>query len=735
MTPYGDIDAFIIVDKESDVARVKHAMEGWYNLFFRIFDHIKDGKPINQLYFDPIGINPAKLCGTVSQIIEDVKEFGDPSKVNSLFSARVVYSNPNDPKNPKNAYRNLIEELRKDKQLYPGQLARTQYYYNEAVNGFSGSRSAQKINLKRDILRPLDFILMGLREEFGLFDDNGEHVLYTRTLRDLHNKGDLSTFAYEIFLNTYQIALTLRNRKHFEARGEDDDIQVDDHVKKIIGATALLRGLTAQRNANLTNGTCKFGSPFYINLADPAFKDSMFSQVDIDFSLAEFVGDIANHYKKSVKQEDNGEYYQTVANWLLAVEQIKKIDKDNPAVGAIKDIIDEVGDFCLNLRVLDTREAQLFSNFVSSLLNLSNNPSTHSHENYRQCLQAIKHLLNSGSNHELIKKLENLLASSPSDAYTNAISKIEGYIQSKSEHGDVLTSIRDKVNELKTRHSKRQENIAVVIRSLTTICEHVINHIESDTVDKNQLHNIYEILNCFPYLGSAFEDKAQALFVLAENAVKHNTPANEVKYLSVFNESETAASLQQQPIPANLQGLASTNLTDSESGEKQQRVDKNYPPNTSNANDGELTSPSVSRKIEFINGLKDRLGLRKAAARQNKPSTVVEPELFKNKEDKLKFYQEHYKGHYHSNWARVFSKMDAYTKVLAMEKLIDHLSGITTEVFTKLDISALSESTLGVYVNSYQDVWPNTFKVAKSNGHDERRESLIESLPFLGKHF
>ncbi|CAM2814059.1 DrrA [Legionella pneumophila subsp. pneumophila] len=67
-TEYSDLDAFVIVKNDEDIKKVKPVFDALNNLCQRIFT------ASNQIYPDPIGINPSRLIGTPDDLFGMLKD-------------------------------------------------------------------------------------------------------------------------------------------------------------------------------------------------------------------------------------------------------------------------------------------------------------------------------------------------------------------------------------------------------------------------------------------------------------------------------------------------------------------------------------------------------------------------------------------------------------------------------------------------------------------------------------
>lgn len=170
-TEFSDLDAFVLLEHDEDVDKVKPIFVALNNLCQRIFSSSR------MLFPDPIGINPSKLIGTPDSLFSQLKEgeFADSEFITiALFTGQPILPRYE-----------LGEELRSKIILDPdlSSFCTAKKLYDKAINDFvAPPKSAERISIKTHIIRPLDFILMGLREEFNLYSSDGSHLSAPGTL-------------------------------------------------------------------------------------------------------------------------------------------------------------------------------------------------------------------------------------------------------------------------------------------------------------------------------------------------------------------------------------------------------------------------------------------------------------------------------------------------------------------------------------------------------------------------
>ena len=240
-TEYSDLDAFVIVKDEKDIAKVKPVFDGLNNLCQRIYTASR------QLYPDPIGINPSRLMGTPESLFKKLKD-EDVSDV-EVTTCSILTSKPVLPRYE------LGEELRDKirKEPYFSHFVSAKQFYNRAIHEYPGPKEgAEEINVKSHIMRPIDFILMGLREEFNLYSEDGAHLSAPGTIRLLREEKLLPEEEISRIESVYNQAMTKRFRLHNVHKKEHDNIPLSQ-AKQILVEVEKIRELARQRVAKIEN--------------------------------------------------------------------------------------------------------------------------------------------------------------------------------------------------------------------------------------------------------------------------------------------------------------------------------------------------------------------------------------------------------------------------------------------------------------------------------------------------
>ncbi len=238
-TQYSDVDSFAIYATDADESRMKPYLVKMINLIQRVEEQT------NQFCPDLFGMNVANCNGTIPSLIDFLNsdKCGSPSTyVNTMQSAVAVLGR-----------RELLTELQTamntDKQLR--KFASPNALYEAAVIDFKGPPTAGIINLKRDCLRPIDFILAALRREYGFTSQDYSHVKANKTIAHLISIGAMSNEMGDLILEILSETTSLRKSMHESQNKESDDITLTAEntvkIRNIIDKVAIVRGVAAKR--------------------------------------------------------------------------------------------------------------------------------------------------------------------------------------------------------------------------------------------------------------------------------------------------------------------------------------------------------------------------------------------------------------------------------------------------------------------------------------------------------
>lgn len=324
-TPYSDIDCFVILENEDDTPNLKEAMEGFYQLFHRIETETR------QFMMDIVGINPKQICGTPEEIYNHIREIGHEALITSLINAKALF----EPE----LLKNLHASIRQDKDLRDKLLADS--YYNLAIDEYSGPRDTKQIFIKRDLLRPLDFILSGLRHQFQLYEEDGSHLGLRTALDRLLEDGHIDRIFHELILSSYDKAYNLRIKKHLDAGSESEDVIVYDEetdqeitdIRELVDRVAIIRATVNDWREQIKQSLNTVLS--VENLTLPNYLDKSFEGDTRVFNLGTTIYNagrrIRAQYGAEERQEERYGYYhlgnsvlncQLLVNLYLNLEEL-----------------------------------------------------------------------------------------------------------------------------------------------------------------------------------------------------------------------------------------------------------------------------------------------------------------------------------------------------------------------------------------------------------------------------
>ena len=170
-TPYSDIDGFLLLQNEADVKIVEVAMQAMANLCQRIFSLTHQFCP------DPVGITPFRYIGTPAQLIQKIEngDVFDPDLfVRAMMGSRIILG----------SYK-LFERLHALIQTSKRCHSLVEDCYKTTVDEFKGPTDKMAIDIKRDLLRPLDFILLALRAKHQLTTLDGQYLEFNTIVKHL----------------------------------------------------------------------------------------------------------------------------------------------------------------------------------------------------------------------------------------------------------------------------------------------------------------------------------------------------------------------------------------------------------------------------------------------------------------------------------------------------------------------------------------------------------------------
>lgn len=255
-TPYSDVDGFIVwedpkrdVVKQEAIVKLKQALAAAQNVFQRIF------LVTNQFCPDPLGITPFNFQGTVDELYRKLLngEVPDvPTFIGSITTAKPFFG---EYSFLHNLCRKITDNPTIDRQDSSVAL------YRRVVEEFPGPRTPDKVLIKRDIFRPLDFFMMALRKDYGIGIDANNPLPTVQVVEGLLAKGKISHEFADLIISIFDDAIKLRMKQHLAASRENDELELasltDEQrllVRGLIDKMAILRGVASQRLQTLRQG-------------------------------------------------------------------------------------------------------------------------------------------------------------------------------------------------------------------------------------------------------------------------------------------------------------------------------------------------------------------------------------------------------------------------------------------------------------------------------------------------
>lgn len=248
-TPYSDFDAFCVFKDDEAKEKSRPVFSAVNNLMQRIFVRH------SQLYPDPIGINPERLAGTFEQLSQKIQEGFEVDQkptLTSVMTSKPLWGSAEEGEK-------LKATLLQDEQLK--QQISAKALYRRAIDDFPAPRDDEEVSLKIHLLRPLDFILMGLRAEFPEYfvdAEDGKYLDALKTIEKLNTipADDSRKPSYEVIKalkETFIGAMTLRFNQHCHLQRESDDVERNENINDMLHNVAILRTYFTSRSNELDN--------------------------------------------------------------------------------------------------------------------------------------------------------------------------------------------------------------------------------------------------------------------------------------------------------------------------------------------------------------------------------------------------------------------------------------------------------------------------------------------------
>ena len=215
-TKFSDLDVFVICKDVKDIEAFRPVFQSLDRLLTQVFDKTGCLAP------DPYGMNPTELgMNTVDGYIDYLVRLNEGAvQATSLLTGRQVAGDRSHEGSLLEELRKRIQELKvKSTEENRFNYTLPEYYYSLAVDEhFMSHSKGQEVDIKGEMLRVLDFTMMGLREEFGLNDKHGSKLSTPETIKALEGKipqQDLNRFQF-VFEKCMEIRFALHEKHNKE---------------------------------------------------------------------------------------------------------------------------------------------------------------------------------------------------------------------------------------------------------------------------------------------------------------------------------------------------------------------------------------------------------------------------------------------------------------------------------------------------------------------------------------
>lgn len=359
-TPYSDVDGFIVwedpkgdASKLAAIDKLQQALIAARNVFQRIF------LETNQFSPDPLGITPFNFQGTVDELYEKLNtaQVPDvPTFVASINTAKPFFGD--------NSFlESLASRIAQNPQM--GRQDSSVNLYRKVVEDFPGPRTSDKVLIKRDFLRPLDFFMMALRRDFGVSVDINSPLNTVQTVEELVMHGKISHEFADLIILTFDDALKLRQKRHLGAGKENDELELavltaeqQQLVRGLVDKMAILRGVAEQRLEALKRGESLGEAKLeLLSLSNLPYKTTLYDRGSMVINPLPYVyNDPAREYFESQRA--------VIRQNLADVERdketgnIEKIFKEITSVPAHLQYLSETLTYCFQEADID-KEGQI----------------------------------------------------------------------------------------------------------------------------------------------------------------------------------------------------------------------------------------------------------------------------------------------------------------------------------------------------------------------------------------
>jgi len=319
-TAFSDIDCFLIFGEGTSPELKTKIQQIAHNLFF-VADKIFE--TTHQFSFDPIGISLSKLSGTPEELAAILGELQEEAIDVSVANARPILGNFT-------LFKKLIATLN---------AQGAYYYFNKAIVDFSGPRPNQRINIKSDLTRPIDFILLALRTEANI--DGMEYDSTSKLLNKLYDDGKID-FVTKIFIEHLQDSVyDLRRKQHLQAGQESDRLENPDaKTLELLAMVSWLRGSAKEYLENRQGPFClKMGVSLTFNVL--TLGDSVTEkQIDVMFKILSL--NFSKRFKSYMELNDlfnlvgDVKHKQTIFDLATQISELLNAENPNQIPGIIK---------------------------------------------------------------------------------------------------------------------------------------------------------------------------------------------------------------------------------------------------------------------------------------------------------------------------------------------------------------------------------------------------------------
>lgn len=237
-TPFCEINVFVILQKENDIALFNAILKDLYNILFHI------AKKSNLPLFDSKSpeFKTHYLCGTPNQLNHQITHSAGYHWILQSLSATVFFGN-----------NNLLLDFQNDlmqKGIYRNNKQYqyiSSFLYDMAILSLNNTTNKKMIDLYEDIIAPNLLILYALQYEFKL----NNIYLPKELITYLEHKKYISSDVALLFNKIFTVAGTARWNLHYETKRHLDLIKLNNQnsemLSELLSITAIIKSAAAQR--------------------------------------------------------------------------------------------------------------------------------------------------------------------------------------------------------------------------------------------------------------------------------------------------------------------------------------------------------------------------------------------------------------------------------------------------------------------------------------------------------